>query len=90
MNCDEKHSLDALENQTRKQNSSDTTRKSLIFPRTLRFFEKHSVRYKSRYSKTNNKLCAPSHLVRSGMKPTDRNPVTGTVISVLDSKTNMF
>ena len=42
MNFDEKHSLNVLENQTRLQNSTDTTRKSLIFRELCAFFENNS------------------------------------------------
>ena len=40
MNFDEKHSSNVLENQTRLQNSTDTTRKSLIFGDLCDLFEK--------------------------------------------------
>ena len=40
MNFDEKHSPNELENQTRLQNSTDTTRKSLIFRVLCALFEK--------------------------------------------------
>ena len=51
MNVDQKQSSNVLENQTRLQNSTDTTRKSLIFRVLCALFEKNSIRYKSRYSK---------------------------------------
>ena len=40
MDFDEKHSPNVLENQTRLQNSTDTTRKSLIFRELCALFEK--------------------------------------------------
>ena len=40
MNFDEKHSTNVLENQTRLQDSTDTTRKSLIFRLPCALFEK--------------------------------------------------
>ena len=42
MNFDEKHSPNVLENQTRLQNSIDTTRKSLIFRELSALFENNS------------------------------------------------
>ena len=42
MNFDEKHSPNVLENQTRLQNSIDTTRKSLIFRELGALFEKNN------------------------------------------------
>ena len=51
MNFDKKQSQNVLKNQTRLQNSTDTTRKSLIFRALCTLFEKNSIRYKSRYSK---------------------------------------
>ena len=39
MDVDEKHSPNVLDNQTRLQNSSDTTRKSLIFRVLCTLFE---------------------------------------------------
>ena len=42
MNFDEKHSPNVLENQTRLQNSTDTTRKSLIFRKICALFENNS------------------------------------------------
>ena len=42
MNFDEKHSPKVLENQTRLQNSTDTTRKSLIFRELCALFENNS------------------------------------------------
>ena len=70
MNFDEKHSPNVLENQTRLQNSTDTTRKSLIFRELCALFEKKSIsmnrdilKHPTRSGAKNNKLCAPSHLV---------------------------
>ena len=66
MNFDEKHSLNVLENQTRLQNSTATTRKSLIFPVLCALFEKipsginrDILKNPTRSgAKQNNKLCA--------------------------------
>ena len=71
MNFDEKHSPKVLENQTRLQNSTDTTRKSLIFHELCTLFENNSsginrdILKHPTWSrvKNSNKLCAPSHLV---------------------------
>ena len=42
MNFDEKRSPNVLENQNRLQNSTDTTRKSLIFRELCALFENNS------------------------------------------------
>ena len=71
MNFDEKHSPNVLENQTRLQNSTDTTRKSLIFRELCALFENNSSGINRDIlkhptlsgAKNSNKLCAPSHLV---------------------------
>ena len=42
MNFDEKHSPNVPENQTRLQNSTDTTRKRLIFHELCALFENNS------------------------------------------------
>ena len=71
MNFDEKHSPNILKNQTRLQNSADTTRKSLIFRLLCGLFEKFPSGINQEIlknvtwsgAKNCNKLCAPSHLV---------------------------
>ena len=60
-----------LENQTRLQNSTDTTRKSLIFHELCALFENNSSGINRDIlkhptwsgAKNSNNLCAPSHLV---------------------------
>ena len=71
LNFDEKHSPNVLENQTRLQNSTDTTRKSLIFRELCALFENNSSGINRDIlkhptwsgAKNSNNLCAPSHLV---------------------------
>ena len=65
------HRNNVLENQTRLQNSTDTTRKSLIFRELCALFENNSSGINRDIlkhptwsgAKNSNKLCAPSHLV---------------------------
>ena len=71
MTFDENHSPIVLENQTRLQNNTDTTRKSLIFRELCALFENNSSGINRDIlkhptwsgSKNSNKLCASSHLV---------------------------
>ena len=71
MNLDEKHSPNALENQTRLQYSAYTTRKSLIFIVLCSLFEQIPSGINRDIlnspiwcgAKNSNKLCTPSHLV---------------------------
>ena len=66
-----KHSLNVLQKQTRLQNSTDTTRKRLIFHIFCALFEKiplginRDILKNPTWSgaKNSNNLCAPSHLV---------------------------
>ena len=71
MNFDKKRFLNDLENQTRLQNSANTTRKSLIFRVLCALFEQIPSGINQDIlknptgcgAKNSNKLCAPSHLV---------------------------
>ena len=71
LNFDEKHSPNVLEDQTRLQDSTDTTRKSLIFRELYTLFENNLSGINRDFlkhptwsgAKNSNNLCAPSHLV---------------------------
>ena len=71
MNVDKHHSPNVLEDQTRLQNSTDTTKKNLIFRVLCALFEKFPsginrdiLKNPTRSgAKNSNKPCVPSHLV---------------------------
>ena len=68
MNFDEKHSPNVLENQSRLQNSTDSTRKSLIFRELCALFEKKNP------SGMNRDIL--KHPTRSGAKNNNTHLVT--------------